>query len=263
MKEKTVEVKNKIIMYIAEDGTEFKSRDECERHEDEVLLNRYADKYKMNFISVPTFICNDDHAYGVSFNFPQDGDKNEVIRLLSIYQNYHIDKECDKWEIDFSRNFSNVRNSDLNIEISCELNKGDDYIFYYCWERDNDDWDYFYNQIVSKEKAMTKLKKEISEFEKLFNTERNKENTKTKETITKLNCMKENGWHYVKDELPRKSDSTLCELMPVFVAVKVGYKISTYGTYWNLKLGKFECLDEVYAWCYTPEPPELPREADE
>jgi len=73
---------------------------------------------------------------------------------------------------------------------------------------------------------------------------------------------KANEWHYVKDELPRKSDSTLCELMPVFVAVKVGYKISTYGTYWNLKIGKFECLDEVYAWCYTPEPPELPKESD-
>ena len=73
---------------------------------------------------------------------------------------------------------------------------------------------------------------------------------------------KANEWHYVKDELPRKSDSTLCELMPVFVAVKVGYKVSTYGTYWNLRLGKFECLDEVYAWCYTPEPPELPKESE-
>ena len=73
---------------------------------------------------------------------------------------------------------------------------------------------------------------------------------------------KANEWHYVKDELPRKSDSTLCELIPVFVAVKVGYHIETYGTYWNLKLGKFECLDEVYAWCYTPEPPELPKESD-
>ena len=66
---------------------------------------------------------------------------------------------------------------------------------------------------------------------------------------------KANEWHYVKDELPRKSDSTLSELMPVFVAVKVGYKVSTYGTYWNLRLGKFECLDKVYAWCYTPELP--------
>ena len=73
---------------------------------------------------------------------------------------------------------------------------------------------------------------------------------------------KVNEWHYVKDELPRKSDPTLCELMPVFVAVKVGYKVSTYGTYWNLKLGKFECLDEVYAWCSTPEPPELPKESE-
>ena len=67
-------------------------------------------------------------------------------------------------------------------------------------------------------------------------------------------------WHYVKDELPRKSDATLCELMPVFVAVKVGCNVSTYGTYWNLRLGNFECLDEVYAWRYVPEPPELPKE---
>jgi len=73
---------------------------------------------------------------------------------------------------------------------------------------------------------------------------------------------KANEWHFVKDELPRKSDSTLCEVIPVFVAVKVGYKVSTYGTYWNLRLGKFECLDEVYAWCYTPEPPELPKEIE-
>ena len=74
---------------------------------------------------------------------------------------------------------------------------------------------------------------------------------------------KANEWHYVKDELPRKSDATLCKLMPVFVAVKVGYNVSTYGTYWNLRLGKFECLDEVYAWCYAPEPPELPKEIKE
>lgn len=169
MKEKTVEITNTVKTYIAEDGTEFKSRDECEKYEDEVLLNRYADKYKMNLISVPTFICDDNnHVHGVSFNFPQDGDKNEVIILLSIYQNYAIDKYCDKWEVDFSRNLSNVSDSDFKIEIPFELNKGDDYIFYFCWERDNDDWDYFYNQIVSKEKAMTKLKKEIERFEKIF-----------------------------------------------------------------------------------------------
>ena len=74
---------------------------------------------------------------------------------------------------------------------------------------------------------------------------------------------KANEWHYVKDELPIKTDSTLCELIPVFVAVKVGYHIETYGTYWNLKSGKFECLDDVYAWCYPSEPPELPPELKE
>ena len=76
----------------------------------------------------------------------------------------------------------------------------------------------------------------------------------------KFGYNKANEWHFVKDELPRKSDATLCERMAVFVAVKVGYNVSTYGTYWNLRLGKFECLDEVYAWCYAPEPPELPKE---
>ena len=82
-----------------------------------------------------------------------------------------------------------------------------------------------------------------------------------KAIVTDFN--KANKWHYVKDELPRKSDATLCELIPVFVAVKAGYNVSTYGTYWNLRLGKFECLDEVYAWCYAPEPPELPKEIKE
>lgn len=81
--------------------------------------------------------------------------------------------------------------------------------------------------------------------------------------FAELGYNKANKWHYVKDELPRKSDATLCELMPVFVAVKVGYNVSTYGTYWNLRLGNFECLDEVYAWCYAPEPPELPKEIKE
>lgn len=82
-----------------------------------------------------------------------------------------------------------------------------------------------------------------------------------KAIVTDFN--KVNKWHYVKDELPRKSDATLCELIPVFVAVKAGYNVSTYGTYWNLRLGKFECLDEVYAWCYAPEPLELPKEIKE
>lgn len=166
--EKTCEITNTVKTYITEDGKEFSNADECITYESELDLNRYADKYKMKLISVPTFVCEDDNVYGVSFYFPQDGDKNEVIRLLSIYQNYSIYKECDKWEIDFSRNLSNVRDSDFKIEIPFELNKGDDYIFYYCWERYNDDWDYFYNQIVSKEKAMTKLKKEIERFEKIF-----------------------------------------------------------------------------------------------
>lgn len=92
------------------------------------FFNRYADKYKIKFISVPTFICNDNDVRGISFYFPQDGDEDEVIRFLDIYQNYEISKYCDKWKIEYDRNLSNVRNSNLEIKMP-SLNKGDSYIF--------------------------------------------------------------------------------------------------------------------------------------
>ena len=120
---------------------------------------RLANKYKMKFVEVPTFICSDDHVHGISFHFPQDGKEDEVERLLYIFQNYEIDKNDNKWEIDWNRNLSNVHGSAFEIKIP-SLNKGDNYIFYFCWEEHCDDYDYFYNEIVSKEKAMAKLEKE-------------------------------------------------------------------------------------------------------
>ena len=148
-----------IKKYIAKDGKEFDKADECITYESELDLNRLANKYKMKFIEVPTFICSDDHVHGISFHFPQDGKEDEVERLLYIFQNYEIDKNDNKWEIDFSRNLSNVHGSAFEIKIP-SLNKGDNYIFYFCWEEHCDDYDYFYNEVVSKEKAMAKLEKE-------------------------------------------------------------------------------------------------------
>ena len=145
--------------YIAKNGKEFDKADECITYESELDLNRLANKYKMKFIEVPTFICSDDHVHGISFHFPQDGKEDEVERLLYIFQNYEIDKNDNKWEIDFSRNLSNVHGSAFEIKIP-SLNKGDNYIFYFCWEEHCDDYDYFYNEVVSKEKAMAKLEKE-------------------------------------------------------------------------------------------------------
>ena len=144
--------------------------DKCITYEDELFFNRCSDKYKIKSISVPTFICDDDHMRGISFYFPQDGDEDELKRLLSIYQNYEISISDDKWEISWLRNLSNVHNSNLKIKIPFELNKGNNYVFYFCWEEYNDDYDYFYNQIISKEIAMTKLEKEIKEFEVIFGT---------------------------------------------------------------------------------------------
>lgn len=171
MTEKTYEITNTIKKYIAEDGKEFSNMNECVVYESELDLNRYADKYKIKSISVPTFICADDYAYGISFYFPQDGDEDELKKLLSIYQNCYIKKDCNKWKVKFLRNFSNVHDSDLEIKIPFELNKGDNYIFYYCWNEYNDDYDYFHNQVVSKEHAMDNLKREIKNFEEIFETE--------------------------------------------------------------------------------------------
>ena len=167
--EKTFEITNIVKTYVAEDGKEFSDMDECITYENELFFNRYADKYKIKSISVPTFICDDDHVRGISFYFPQNGDEDEVVRLLSIYQNYEISKYCDKWKIEYDRNLSNVRNSNLEIKMP-SLNKGDNYVFYFCWEVYCDKYDYFHNQIVSKEIVMTELEKEIKEFEEVFET---------------------------------------------------------------------------------------------
>ena len=169
--EKTFEITNVVKTYVAEDGKEFSDMDKCVTYEDELFFNRYVDKYKIKSISVPTFICNDDaHVYGISFYFPQDGNKNELLRLLSIYQNYEINKSDNKWKIEWTRNLSNVRDSNFEIKIPFELNKGENYIFFFYWEECFDDYDYFYNKMVSKETAMIKLEKEIKEFEEIFET---------------------------------------------------------------------------------------------
>ena len=126
-------------------------------------------KYKIKSISVPTFICNDEYVHGISFYFPQNGDEDEVIRFLDIYQNYEISKYCDKWKIEYDRNLSNVRNSNLEIKMP-SLNKGENYIFFFSWEQCNNSYDYFYNKIVSKEIAMTELEEEIKRFEEVFET---------------------------------------------------------------------------------------------
>lgn len=167
--EKTYEITNTIKTYIAEDGKEFSDMDECVTYERELFFNRCVDKYKIKSISVPTFICDDDYVHGISFYFPQDGNEEEVTKLLSIYQNYEISKNCDKWELHYARDLSNVRDSDFKIKIP-SLNKEENYIFYFCWREYNDDYDNFYNQVVSKETAMTKLEKEIKRFEVIFGT---------------------------------------------------------------------------------------------
>jgi hypothetical protein len=167
--EKTYEITNTIKTYIAEDGKEFSDMNECVTYERELFFNRCVDKYKIKSISVPTFICDDDYVHGISFYFPQDGNEEEVTKLLSIYQNYEISKNCDKWELHCVRDLSNVRDSSFEIKMP-SLNKEENYIFYFCWKEDNDDYDYFYNQVVSKETAMVELKKEIKRFEVIFGT---------------------------------------------------------------------------------------------
>ncbi len=169
MTEKTIE-KAKIFKektYVAKDGKEFDSKDKCITYEDELCLNYLADKYRMKFSSVPTFICDDSFVRGITFYFPQDGNEDEVLKLLYIFQNYEINKDGDRWEIDWARNLSNVKDSSFNIKMP-SLTKGEIYIFYFCWQEECDSYDYFYKEIVSSEKAKSLLKKEIKNFEEIF-----------------------------------------------------------------------------------------------
>ena len=71
MTEKNIEITNIVKTYIADDGKEFSDMNECVTYENELFFNRYADKYKIKSISVPTFICDDNRVYGISFYFPQ------------------------------------------------------------------------------------------------------------------------------------------------------------------------------------------------
>lgn len=167
--EKAFEITKTVKTYIAKDGQEFNNMDECITYESELDLNCYADKYKMKFIEVPVFICSDEYVHGISFYFPKDGNEDEVARLLAIFQNYDIRKQCGRWEIYCARNLSNVRDSDFEIKMPL-LNKGENYIFCFYWKTYNDDWDDFYNEVFSKEKALAKLKDEIKSFEEIFGT---------------------------------------------------------------------------------------------
>lgn len=169
--EKTYEITNTVKTYIAEDGKEFSDMDKCITYEDELFFNRCSDKYKIKSISVPTFVCDCDDKYlhGISFYFPQDGDEDELKRLLTTYQNYEISKDDEKWKIDWVRDLSNARDSDFEIKIP-SLNKKDNYIFYFYWKEYYEEYDNFYNKIVSKEIAMTKLENEIKRFEEIFGT---------------------------------------------------------------------------------------------
>ena len=91
MKVKTIErvYASTVKVYVADDGKEFDDRDECIVYENDLFLNKCADKYKIKSISVPDFICNDGHVNGILFFFPQASfsNKSGLYSLSIISQN--------------------------------------------------------------------------------------------------------------------------------------------------------------------------------
>lgn len=182
MKEKTVEkvweVTKKVTSYIAEDGTEFEGENaqiKCMIYEDELKLNEYWKKYSVKKTYVPDFIYP-EAVYGISFLFPKDGVEFEVAELLRIYMNYNLIFNEDKIEIGQVFDLENVFSDDMNFTRPLSLERGKRYLFYFVWKDNIDNWDYYFKELVSEEKARNSLKEEIREFEKMFDTEWNNEN---------------------------------------------------------------------------------------
>ena len=171
--EKETRIKT-IKKYLADDGTEFKTEEECARYETNIKLKYLAEKYKLKELSsVPYFIFSGFINCSYTLCIPKENNKKELLALLDILINNAIDvDETGNFEIDFERDLRNVRTKDASTEklSSMEFEEGKIYVFYTHHIECCDSYDEFGWGLVSEEHARKELQKEVSEFEELYNT---------------------------------------------------------------------------------------------
>ena len=170
--EKEIRVKT-IKMYFADDGTEFKTEEECTNYETDIKLKHLAEKYKLKeYHSVPDFIFSGFTNCSYTLCIPKENKIKELSALCDILINNVIDvDEVGNFEVDFERDLKNVRKSDTSTEklSSMKLEEGKVYVFYIHHNECCDSYDCFCWELVSEEKARKELQKEVGKFEELFN----------------------------------------------------------------------------------------------
>lgn len=171
--EKETRIKT-VKRYFADDGTEFKTEEECVGYETDIKLKYLAEKYKLKeCYSVPNFISSAFTNCSYTLCIPKENNIKELSVLCDILINNVIDiDEVGNFVVDFEKDLSNVRESDTSTEklSGMKLEEGKIYVFYVHHNEYCDSYDYFCWELVSEEKARKKLQKEVSEFEELFNT---------------------------------------------------------------------------------------------
>lgn len=165
---------NTIKRYFADDGTEFKTEKECARYETDIKLKYLAEKYKLKkYNSVPYFIFSEFTTCSYILCIPKENNIKELSELCDILINNIIDADkVGNFKIAFERNLRNVRTNDISTEklLNMKLKEGKIYVFYIHHDECYDSYDYFCWELVSEEYVRKELQKEISEFEKLYNT---------------------------------------------------------------------------------------------
>ena len=169
------ETRVKIIKrYFTDDGTEFKSEEECTKYETDIKLKYLAEKYKLKeCYPVPDFIFSGFTNCSYTLRVPKENNKRELSALLDILINNVIDvDETSNFKIDFERDLRNVRTNDASTEklSSMEFEEGKIYVFYTHHIECCDSYDEFGWGLVSEEHARKELQKEVSEFEELYST---------------------------------------------------------------------------------------------
>lgn len=171
--EKETRIKT-IKRYFADDGTEFKTYKECSKYETDIKLKHFAEKYKLKeYHSVPNFIFSGFTTCSYTLCIPKENNKKELSALLDILINNVIDvDETSNFKIDFERDLSNVRINDVSTEklLNMKFEENEIYVFYIHHIECCNSYDCFCWKLVSEEYARKKLQKEVSEFEKLYNT---------------------------------------------------------------------------------------------
>ena len=160
--------------YFADDGTEFKTEEECTKYETDVKLKYLAEKYKLKeCYSVPDFIFSGFTNCSYTLCIPKENNKRELSALLDILINNIIDvDETSNFKVDFERNLRNVHINDTSTEklSSMKFEEGKIYVFYIHHIECYDSYDEFGWRLVSEEHARKQLQREVSEFEELYST---------------------------------------------------------------------------------------------